>query len=103
MDDKNENEKRKQIKNELRRKALEEFENGLPLSRDRFKDLFDYLDNKLTDNICNHTLKLTKEFLDVKGIDNFEETAKWLNENGGNCDCEVLANVEEMFDDNAIF
>ncbi len=44
----------------------------------------------------------TKVFFGSRGIDNFEEKAEWLNENGGYCDCEVLANVEEKFDDNAI-
>jgi hypothetical protein len=27
----------------------------------------------------------------------------WLRDNGGNCDCEVLANVEEKFDENAVY
>ncbi len=102
MPDKNEKERRKQITNELREKAHEDFEKSLPLSRDRFKDLFDFLDNELTDNSCDHTLKFTKAFFSTKDLDNFDETAKWLNEKGGYCDCEVLGNVEEMFDDNAI-
>jgi len=35
-------------------------------------------------------------------LDNVEEITKWLGENGGYCDCEVLANLEEKFDDSAI-
>lgn len=102
MPDKNEKERRKKITNELRKKAREEFEKSLPISRDIFKDLFDFLDKELTHSGCDHSLKLTKVFFISKGIDNFEETSEWLNENGGYCDCEVLANVEEKFDDNAI-
>jgi len=102
MPDKNEIERRKQIARELRLKARQDFENNLPTRRENFKALFDYLDEKLTDNPCDDTLNFSIAFLQSLELDNIEEITKWLGENGGYCDCEVLANVEEKFDDNAI-
>ena len=102
MPDKNAIERRKQIKKELREKAKLEFENSLPISREKFIQLFDFLDNKLGEHDCDDSLKLTKTIMEENNIDNHEEIENWLQEKGGYCDCEVLNNVEEMFDENAI-
>ena len=93
MPDKNEIERRKQIARNLRLKARQDFENNLPTSRENFEALFDHL---------HDTLKFSVAFLQSLKLDNIEAITKWLGENGGYCDCEVLANVEEKFDDNAI-
>ena len=102
MPDKKEIERRKQIKKELREKARLEFDQSLPISRSEFQNLFDFLDEKLSENECDDSLKLTIEFLNKSGIQNINEIENWLQENGGYCDCEVLGNVEEMFEDGAI-
>jgi hypothetical protein len=102
MPDKNEIERRKQIARELKLKARQEFEKSLPMSRDNFEGLFDYFDEQLAENPCDDTLKLSVAFLQSVKLDNIEEITKWLSEHSGYCDCEVLANVEEKFDDNAI-
>lgn len=102
MPDKNEIERRKQITRDLRLKARQEFENSLPTSRENFKALFDYLDEQLTGNGCDHSLNHSIRFLQSLNLDNIESITGWLKENGGYCDCEVLANLEEKFDDNAI-
>jgi len=98
MPDKSEKERRKQIMEELRKKSDEEFEANLPMNREIFKKLFDHLDYKLTDNDCDNSLKLTSQFLQNSKIPNIDKTIEWLEENGGGCDCEVLANVEEIFE-----
>lgn len=49
MPDKNEKERRKQIMDDLKKKADQEFESSLPIDRDNFQKLFDYLDTELTD------------------------------------------------------
>jgi uncharacterized protein (DUF2164 family) len=103
MPDKNEIERRKQIKKELREKAKLEFEKSLPISKENFTLLFDFLDEKLGEYYCDDSLKLTKEFLEEYKIVNVEKIENWLQENGGYCDCEVLNNVKEMFDEDAIF
>ena len=101
MPNKNEIEKRKQIKRELKEKARLEFESSLPMSREKFAQLFDFLDEKLSEYNCDDSLKLTEDFLHENKIENLEEIKNWLQENGGYCDCEVLNNIEEMFDEDA--
>lgn len=101
MPDKHEVERRKQIARELKLKARQEFENGLPTTLENFKALFDYLDKQLSEKDCDHSLKLSISFLNLIKPDH-TAIIKWLEENGGYCDCEVLANVEGKFDDNAI-
>jgi hypothetical protein len=44
MPDNTEKNNRKQLLNDLRKKANEEFENNLPMNREIFKKLFNYLD-----------------------------------------------------------
>lgn len=99
MPDKNEKERRRQIHRELQEKAKIEFEKSLPFSRETFQNLFDFLDEGLEKNGCDDRLKLTKQFLEANQIQNIDEVQNWLKENGGFCDCEVLYNVEELFED----
>jgi len=98
MADKNEKARRKQLKNELRNKEQSEFEKNLPMSRELFGSLFNYLDTELSATDCDNTLKLTTNFLQKNHVTNIDTVENWLNENGGYCDCEVLANVEEKFE-----
>lgn len=98
MPDKSEKERRKEMIDNLKKKAGQEFEASLPISRDNFKKLFDYLDTSLADQDCDDTNSLTRTFLVQSGIANVEEVLEWLANRGGNCDCEILANVEEQFE-----
>jgi len=102
MPDKSEKERRRIIAKELRQKAKDKFEKSLPLPKETFQKLFDFLDEKLTENNCDDTLKYAEEFFENNNIENSNAVIDFLNENGGYCDCEVLNNVEEMFEDNAI-
>ena len=83
----------KQYKDERKNK----FKNSLPMSCDIFHELFDYLDERLSEEDCNHNFELTEEFLKQRGI-RIEEVENWLIDNGCACDCEVLANMEDLFD-----
>lgn len=96
--DKSEKERRKQIRDELRQKQQEEFQKSLPMDREIFRKLFDHLDNQLEKISCDDTNKLTTDFLQKNKIQNTENIISWLAENGGYCDCEILANVEEKFE-----
>jgi hypothetical protein len=98
MPDKNEKARRRQIQKELQEKAQIEFEKSLPISREIFQSLFDFLDDEFEKNGCDDSLKMTKQFLETNHITNIEEVKNWLKENGGFCDCEVLYNVEEKFE-----
>jgi hypothetical protein len=98
MPDKNEKERRKQIMHDLKNRADQEFESSLPMSRDKFNNLFNYLDTNLGNTDCDDTHTSTKAFLVQSNIENVQEVLQWLAEHGGYCDCEILANVEEQFD-----
>ncbi|MBL3550186.1 MULTISPECIES: DUF2695 domain-containing protein [Chryseobacterium] len=96
--DQHEKERRKQIRNELRQKQQEEFEKSLPINREIFEKLFDDLDHQLGKRNCDDTNQLTVEFLKKNKIGNIENVLSWLADHGGYCDCEILANVEEKFE-----
>jgi uncharacterized protein YqeY len=92
-----EKERRKQLLKEYREKQREEFEQSLPIERKIFKNLFDYLDNQLEKNSCDHTTKMTVKFLEKNQVKNIQDVLNWLADNSGYCDCEILGNVEEKF------
>ena len=64
----------------------------LSLSPDELESLGDYLD--MVSDTCDHSLRLTKMWLD-ENIDKKKHSKiiKGLQNAGGYCDCEVLANV----------
>ena len=64
---------------------------------DQFRELSDDLDEKLSEQGCQDDLRLTTAFLEAQDCD-AEAVLSWLEENGGGCDCEVLGNIEEKFD-----
>jgi len=96
--DQKEKEKRKQLLNELKQKQQEEFENNLPMECSSFEKLFDFLDTYLEESGCDDTHTLTVKFLEKNKIQDIQTVLQWLAENGGYCDCEILANVEELFE-----
>lgn len=88
----------KSKRKELQKKYVEEQERAfiatLPFSSSLFQSLFNYLDEVLEEHGCNETLKYTEKFLEHNGL-SVEKSINWLRDNGGFCDCEVLANVED--------
>lgn len=74
------------------------FEESLPIDRELFFQLFDYLDERLEKRACNHDFSLTEEFFKDKDI-NITKVLEFLEENSGYCDCEVIFNVEEKFEE----
>jgi len=98
MAGKSEKERRKEILNDLRQTAKEEFNKNLPTIRQNFMNLFDYLDKKLKSKECNDTNDLTKQYFQEIGVENIDEILNWLADKGGYCDCEILANVEQDFE-----
>ncbi|MXR68181.1 DUF2695 domain-containing protein [Shewanella sp. JBTF-M18] len=66
----------------------------MPLSLAELGELFDHLDETLEQEGCDHSPRITQLFLSQKGLDP-DQVLPWLKEQGGYCDCEILANVEE--------
>lgn len=85
--------KKKQLNIFKERHRAQEVET-IPVSKENLKGLFDWLDAKL--DKCDHTLKYTIQYLTNEALSE-NEIIIWLNEQGGYCDCEVLANVESKW------
>ena len=91
-------ESRNAMKKVLKNQEKAEFLNSLPISISVLQELFRYIELKLAKNNCDNSLKFTLEFTK----DNYLPEIKlieWLEYNGGYCDCEVLANIEEQIND----
>ncbi|GGF16919.1 DUF2695 domain-containing protein [Hymenobacter cavernae] len=98
MSAKDEKQKRKALLNSFKQQQRDEKLAGLPLPLTELKALFDYLDEELSETDCGDTLRLTKQFLQERNLP-VATVTEWLGNHGGYCDCEVLANVEEKFED----
>ncbi len=92
----NKDEKRRALA-EYKRRQKEAFLSSLPMPAELFRELFDYLDEQLGEQGCQDDLRLTEAFLKDHGCD-AEAVLEWLEDHGGGCDCEILANIEEQFD-----
>ncbi len=66
---------------------------ALPLTDEQMQALFAAVDAALQESGCDHTHRLTREYLRSAGISP-EPVVSWLCDNGGCCDCEVLWNAE---------
>ena len=90
----------KDPRKEAMKKAWREQENqkllaSIPMPKEDLKELFDYLDRSGAP-ACDHSHRDTIQFLEKKKLD-VQCVIPWLRENGGYCDCEVLANLEDKF------
>ena len=94
MPSNDEKQRRKTLVNQLQQAQRARTEAQLPLSKPDLKALFDHVDTRLEAEGCDRTLRHTLAFLEANQLPR-ESVVMWLNENGGYCDCEVIANVEE--------
>ena len=91
-------EKKKKLLAEYKQQQKKEFEASLPIPRETFLDLFDFLDQELESLTCPADFTLTRSFL--KGHDlEVEVILEFFESNGAYCDCEVLYNVADLFED----
>jgi hypothetical protein len=86
--------RRKEVLRGVREQRRAEARAALPLPDDQLRAMFDALDRELPIRGGDHTRRLTQGFLERRGHP-IEAVLAWLDEDGGYCDCEVLANVEE--------
>jgi hypothetical protein len=71
---------------------LQAFLDRLPAGAQTISLLIDYVEDELYDSECNHTLQHAMKFMMDNHLD-FPKITSWLNENGGYCDCKVLAEI----------
>ena len=88
---------KKTLKKEYKERELKAFRENLPMKEVDFLPLFDFLDSKLSENDCQHDFSLLESYCKQKGL-NFSVLVEWFKEQGGFCDCEIIANVEEQFE-----
>ncbi len=93
-----EKEKRSQIKYTIKQLEKNDLLKMLPVPIEMLQNLFGFLDIKLSEDNCDDTLKYTLDFIEENKLPT-DDLIKWLETNGGYCDCEVLANVEEQIND----
>jgi hypothetical protein len=86
--------RKKELLRQYAQAQRKNFEYSLPFGAELFRQLFAYLDEKLGGEGCDDTAKNTVKFLADHGLP-VEESLAWMRENGGYCDCEVLANIED--------
>jgi len=94
----NKKELQKQRRRNFKQQEKERFESSLPADRSIFLGLFDYLDEHLQEYGCDHSMCLTEKYLALTGMTEIVDMLDWLANHGAYCDCEVLANVEELFE-----
>ncbi len=71
---------------------------ALPLPVTELAAMFDMLDIELPLQDCDHSRRITKAWLAGRGHD-VDAVCAWLDTQGGYCDCEVLANVEQKVEE----
>lgn len=69
---------------------------ALPLPDEKLDALFSFLSAELSRAGCDKRRTLTERWLADQGIEP-EPILVWLDETGGYCDCEALANSEEVW------
>ncbi len=89
--------KKRELVKKLKAEAFAKEVEAMPISKEDLGDLFDWLDRPEAFE-CDHSLKQTLEFLNNRDLDH-SIIIPWLNEYGGYCDCEVLFNVEDKWED----
>jgi hypothetical protein len=96
MPNKDEKKRRRAIVREIKQKERAEAEAAMPISKPDLKALFEYVEVKFQEEGCNNTLSATRAFLSQRQLSE-ELIIDWLIDQGGGCDCEVMANVEETW------
>src|SRR6266849_6007155 len=95
---KEEKERRKLLSRQVKQSEREIERARLPLNNTAMHELFDYVDEKLSEATCDDTLTHTRAFLSAAGLP-LDKVIGWLEEHGGHCDCEVIANAEEAWEE----
>ncbi len=86
--------RKREIENlgQLSGEELEAFVEKLPAGQYDIEDLFDFLEDKLEREECNHSLRYSMQYIMENRL-NFPKLTAWLQQNGGFCDCKVLEQI----------
>ena len=86
--------RKRQIENleQMSGEELRAFLDSLPEQQATISGLLDHVEDELYDAECNHSLQYAMRYMMDNRLD-FPRLTSWLNENGGYCDCKVLAEI----------
>jgi Protein of unknown function (DUF2695) len=90
--------RKRQIENleQLSGEELQAFLDSLPEQQHTISEMLDFIEDELYDSECNHSLQYAMRFMMDNGL-NFPQLTHWLNENGGYCDCKVMAEIAPIW------
>ncbi len=72
---------------------------AFPVSDALLQTLFKSVEELVNENGCDHSLRFTEQWI-AKNQQPREPLIRWLDENGGFCDCEVVANAYDHWEQN---
>lgn len=81
-----------EIMEQLSAEELQKHVLKLPAKKEKFDELFGYLEMKLNGKTCDHTSRFTMQFL-MQNMMDFGKISGWLSQNGGYCDCKILEEI----------
>jgi hypothetical protein len=90
--------RKRQIENleQLSGEELAAFIDSLPAGQATIAELLDHVEDELYEIECDHSLRHAMRFMMEKQL-NFGKITSWLNDNGGYCDCKVLAEIAPLW------
>lgn len=72
---------------------------AFPISNELLESLFSSVEEHLAKNGCDHSLCPTEQWI-AENKQPRESLITWLKDNGGYCDCEVVANAQDHWKQN---
>jgi len=73
--------------------------NSPPIALSELRSLFEYLDGISMDGYkCDHTYAQTIQFMSNRGLA-AQPMLEWLSQNGAGCDCEIMFNVAQQWEE----
>ena len=93
------NNKNQELKKRWKNAEKDSARSMFPLPNDKLEAMFDAVEIALEDAGCDHSLRATTEWLRSNGVD-VDAVVRWLENSGGYCDCEVVANARDHWEEN---
>ena len=90
--------RKREIENleQLSGEELGAFLDSLPAAQHTISELLDFVEDELYEIECNHSLQYAMRYMMENRLD-FGKITSWLNDNGGYCDCKVLAEIAPIW------
>ena len=90
--------RKREIENleQMNGEEMQAFLDSLPAGQETISELIDHVEDALYESDCNHSLQHAMRFMMEKHL-NFGKITSWLNDNGGYCDCKVLAEIAPIW------